>query len=349
MNLPTLPQDYKAQSFWARKEGTTGMIMLALLGVGGFFIAKEILPTILSVLDMGIAAIGKAITLTVLGVILFLLFHIVTNRKVHVLVASLFKSAMRKITQVFIEIDPIGIMKNYIDTLRGKQKDMDGAIEKLKGQTAVCKQRIQKNENIYDTSMGMAAEAKKREMAAAVTVNSRQAMRMERLNNETLKPMLTTMEVHLRALRKYREVTESVILDLTNEVDAREQEREMILASYSAMKAAKAILNGDQDQRELFDQAMEFVQKDYGMKMGEIENFMEMSKGFVDGLDLQNGVYEAEAYKRLQEWETKADSILLGDNKRLMLEQATMSSPVAAQVGREPVTINGEYEKFLTK
>jgi hypothetical protein len=69
----------------------------------------------------------------------------------------------------------------------------------------------------------------------------------------------------------------------------------------------------------------------------------------VDTLDLQNGVYEAEALKKLQAWEQKADSILLGDSKRLMLEQSAMNSPLNTSIGREPITIEAEYTKFLDK
>ena len=43
------------------------------------------------------------------------------------------------------------------------------------------------------------------------------------------------------------------------------------------------------------------VVEDFGMKMGEIDSFIENSKGFVEGLDMQNGVYEADAMKKLQE------------------------------------------------
>lgn len=347
--LPTIPDNFKLKSFWERPEGTTGMLTLGLLGLGGFFLLQAILPAILAFLGLAVAVVGKTILLVISCAVLAALLYVLTNKKFLTLCSYMFKSVMRKITSMFVEIDPIGIMKNYIDDLKDRQVDMDVAINKLNGQVKICQRAIATNEQKYEQAMATAAEAKKQEKAGAFQVHARQAGRLEKLNNASLIPMLKTMEVHLRALRKYREVTDTVILDLNNEVDARKQEREMILASHSAMRSAIRILNGDPDKKELFDQAMEYVVHDYGMKLGEIENFIETSKGFVEGLDLQNGVYEAEALKRLQEWETKADSILLGDGKRLLLEQATMNQPITANIGREPVTIEGDYTKFFER
>jgi hypothetical protein len=348
MSFPQLSDNSKVKSFWERPEGTTGMLTMAVLGVGGFFLAQALLPSIIAVLGMAITAVGQGIVLAGLCAVLAAVLYILTNKKFLTLCQYAFKSVMRKVTGLFVEIDPIGIMKNYIDDLRGRQEEMDSGIEKLNGQIKICEAKVRQNATGYEKAMATAKVAQEKDMKGQFTVNARQAGRLERLNNETLIPLLKTMEINLRALRKYREVTDTVILDLSNEVEARKIERDMILASHSVITAAKRIMNGDPDKKELFDQAMEFVVQDYGMKLGEIENFIETSKTFVEGLDLQNGVYEEEALKKMQQWEQKADSILLGDNKRLMLEQATTNTvPFSTSGQRVPVTIDGDYSKFL--
>jgi hypothetical protein len=344
MSIPTLSSpSTPTKSFWERPEGTTGMVTLAGLGVGGFFLVSAILPTLIAVLGMAITVVGQGIALTILGAILAGLIMVLTNKKFITLTSYMFKSVMRKVTGWFVELDPIGIMKNYIADLVSQQREMDVSIEKLSGQVRICKEKIAKNEKQYNQAMAMAKEAQIQQKQGAFTVNARQAGRLEALNNETLVPLLKTMELNLRALRKYREVTDTVILDIKNEVTTAIDRRESITASYSAIQSAKRIMNGGDDKRELFDQAMEFMVQDYGMKLGEIENFMDTSKGFVEGLDLQNGVFEAEALKKLQQWEQRADSLLLGDSKRLMLEQ-NLSTPDAVY---QPVTINSvDYSRF---
>jgi hypothetical protein len=232
--------------------------------------------------------------------------------------------------------------------MNDKRAVMGTTRDKLRGQLKVLEGKINQNATEYEKSMSMAKIAKDKGNTSALTVNSRQAIRMESLNKESLIPLKAQMEAHLRAANKYYEVTGTVIDDLTNEVSAQETRREMIMASSSVMKAAKAIMMGGSDERELFDQAMEYVVQDYGMKLGEIESFIENSKPFVDGLDMQNGVYEAEALKRLTEWEQKADSILLGNEKAKMLEHVNANSSVYASIGT-PAAGVVNYAELLNK
>lgn len=319
----------KTKSFWERPEGTTGMVALGL-GIGGLVLAG---PAILGFLTMLTAIVGQAITLAILGVALFILLNIVFNSKVQTLVRYMFKSAMRKITGLFIEIDPIGIMKNYVSDLTDKRETMAKSRDRLRGQITVLEREIKANNSAYESSMAQAKIAHEKGNTSVFSISSRQAGRLEKLNKESFEPLLAQMNVHLRALNKYYDVTGVVIEDLNNEVRAREKERKMMFESYSAMKAAKAILQGGTDERQLYDQAMEYVVEDYGMKLGEIESFIENSKGFVDGLDIQNGVYEADALAKLQEWEKSADSVLLGKEKAKMLEMSTATSVINTGIG----------------
>jgi hypothetical protein len=62
------------------------------------------------------------------------------------------------------------------------------------------------------------------------------------------------------------------------------------------------------------------------MKIGEIEDFVRLSDSFMSSVDLQNGVYESDALKMLEDWERNADSIVLGDSKRLLIENNSVPS-----------------------
>ena len=337
--------EFKPKSFWERPEGTTGMVAIGLAGLAGVFFLG---PALIKIFDNLITLIGQGFTIAALVGAAWVLYLVVSNKKLQTLVSYMFKSIMRKITGAFVEIDPIGIMKSYIEDLVKKRGTMEESIGKLRGQISVCEKQVNLNDSEYERQMATFKVAKDKNMSSAATVASRQAGRLERLNKESLKPLLLQMQVHLKALNKYYEVTGTVIDDLGNEVKAQEMQRKMIMESHSAMSTAKKILMGGTDQKELFDMAMESVVNDYGMKMGEIENFIENSKGFVEGLDLQNGVYEEQALKKLQEWENKADSILLGTGKQQMLEQNTMSSPLNHSIG-VPAAAQVDYSELIAR
>jgi hypothetical protein len=332
------------KSFWERPEGNTGMIVLAL-GATGLWFAKDALLSGVTTLR---SLVNETIFLTISGVALFLLLNIIFNPRVQNLVTYGFKSIMRLITQAFVEIDPIGIMRSYVDRMKDKREVMSTLRDKLKGQLRIIDQKIKDNSTGYDNAMKMVKVAKEQGKTAALTVQSRQAGRLEKLNAETYLPLKAQMEAHLRAANKYHEVTGIVIEDLENEVTAQSDRRKMMTASYGVMKAAKSIMSSGGTERELFDQAMEYVVEDYGMKLGEIEQFIENSQPFVDGLDMQNGMYEASALERLQAWEAKADGILLSpkDKQQLQLENAPTAAAFNFAIG-SPAAV--DYDALIRK
>lgn len=335
--------EFKPKTFWERPEGTMGM---AVIGLGALFATFVAGPYLIKVFDIAITLLGQGIAITVLGAILTALIMVLSNKKFQALMGYVFKSAMRKFTGAWIEIDPIGIMKSYIDDLTDKRETMNVSIGKLRGQISVCEKQVNQNDAEYNSEMTKFKIATEKKMGSAATVAGRQAMRLEKLNKTSLVPLLNQMKVHLKALMKYYEVTGTVIEDLGNEVKAQETQRKLIAESWSAMNTAKKILQGGTDQKEIFDQAMEYVVNDYGMKMGEIENFIENSKGFVEGLDLQNAVFDEEALKKLQEWEHKGDSILLGNEKVQMLEQTTAYHTIQHGIGA-PASV--DYAELINR
>ena len=114
--------------------------------------------------------------------------------------------------------------------------------------------------------------------------------------------------------------------DTKAEVDTRTREFNAIKASSNAVRSAMSIINGD-SKRQMFDQSMQYMADNIGERVGEMEHFMDISKGFMDGIDLQNGVFEADGLKMLEDWEKKSDCILLpGDEKQQLLSAANDSS-----------------------
>lgn len=106
--------------------------------------------------------------------------------------------------------------------------------------------------------------------------------------------------------------SEILLEDTKDQVRVKEQEYKAIKASNSAMKSAMSIIKGDPDKRAMFDQTMEHLADDVSNKMGEMEQFMEMSSDFMNSIDVQNGVFEEKGLKMLEEYEKKSTLLLMG-------------------------------------
>ncbi len=311
--LPQIPEGFKPKKFWERPEGTVGMITLVGLGILGFLALDKILPFVIRVLEntlytgLLIAAIAGLIA-------------IVTSRKFQLLVSNVFKSIMRKITSIFVTIDPIGIMKNYLSDMRSSFEKMSEQIQRLNGEIRSLDRYIQSNIQERDENLKIAKIARDQGKSNTFTVAARKAgRRVESI--QKLQDLSERMAKLLKILEKMREVSGTVIEDLADEIANREREWKALNAGYSAFKSATKILNQNGDQKELFNMAMEYTADQYGQKLGEIEEFMKMSNGVIEGVDLQNLLYQEDAFNMLEAWEKKSDSLLLTpQDKALLLE-----------------------------
>lgn len=291
------------KSFWQKPEGVTGFIFMAGIVIGGGYLLYKFLPYIVSILQNTVHAI---ILFVALGAILYVLF----DPKFRNLIWFIYKSIMRAITGLFVNIDPIGILETYIESLHKNLEEMDGHIAKLKGQIQKLKQIINTNQEEMKESLLMAEQAKKANNKDMVVINTRQYGRLEE-SNKRFNELLTKMEILYRVLSKMYDNSGYLIKDIENEVRIKKQEREAIRSGYSAMRRAMSIIKGDPDKKMMFDQAMDAIVDDISSKIGEMERFMEVSSTFIESIDLQNGVYEQKGMELLEKMEKEGISLLL--------------------------------------
>lgn len=306
--------EMKPKSFWNRPEGITGALVLGLLIFGGGYLLASSIYAVLAFLS---TTIGQAVMIVVLGTIIYMAL----DGKTRTLVSYMYKSLMRWITGLFVEIDPIGILKSYVDNLKGNLTKMNRQIAQLRGQMHKLKEMILNNKKEIDSNLSQASKAASVNKQAQVLLKSRKAGRLKE-SNMKLEDLYRKMEVLYRVLVKMYENSEILVEDIQDQVMVKEQERKAILASTNAMRSAMSVIKGDPDKKAMFDAALEAIADDVSNKVGEMERFMELSQNFMQSIDLQNGVFEEEGLKMLEKWEQESVSLLLGGEKETLLLQA---------------------------
>ena len=308
----------KPKSFWKKPEGITGLLFLAAL-IGGVGFLAVSLPWA-TIMANTLYMVG---TIAVLGVLIYM----VLDPKMRNLIFYAYKSVMRAITGMFVQIDPIGILKTYVEELQNNLRKMNKQISQLRAQMHKLKELIVKNEREIKNNLQIAGKAKETNKRNVMILKSRRAGRLKD-SNMRLEELYKKMEVLYRVLTKMYENSQILAEDIKDQVMVKEQERKAIHASHGAMKSAMSVINGDPDQRAMFDMAMENITEDVANKVGEMERFMEMSANFMDSVDLQNGVFEEEGMQMLEQWEKESTSLLLGEEKDQLLLQAQSDSEV---------------------
>ncbi|HMQ60985.1 MAG TPA: hypothetical protein PKE06_09965 [Flavilitoribacter sp.] len=316
--MDSLQNEMKPKSFWKRPEGMTGLIFLAgLAALAGYLVITLPWATIFA------NTLYLAGTLLALGAVVYLIL----DPKVRNLVWYMYKSVMRWLTGLFVQIDPIGILKSYVEDLKDNLRKMNKQIGQLRGQMHKLQEIIVNNKKEIQSNLALASKAKDANKQAVMVLKSRRAGRLKD-SNLRLEDLYRKMEVLYRVLTKMYENSQVLMEDIQDQVAVKEQERKIIHTSHSAMRSAMSVISGDPDKRAMFDMAMEAVAEDVASKVGEMERFMEMSSSFMDSIDLQNGIFEEEGMKMLEKWEKEGVSLLLGEEKNNLLTQANNDSDV---------------------
>ena len=325
------------KSFWQKPEGVTGMLVLLAVGYG-LFVA---LPFIITLLQNTIYA-------AILGLVLAGGVYVALDPKFRTLVSYMYKTAMRSITGAFINLDPVAILEVYIRDMQSSRTDMNEQIKNLRGQMQSLSQVIQKNAAEKEANFRRANKAQETGQKEHVFLATRKAGRLEK-SNMTLQTLHTKLEMLYRALAKMYETSGIVLEDTIDEVDVKKREQAALKAGSSAFRSAMKIISGDPDKKYMFDKAMETLVDDIGAKVGEMERFMEMSAKVIASVDLDNAVYEEEGFKMLEKWQNESTSILLGNQKDILIAQAQDSRQVLDLSAPIGVKKKNQYSAMLEK
>jgi phage shock protein A len=327
--MDNAPQQFTPKTFWQRPEGTTGMLFMGGILLGGGYLLYKILPTLIDLLQNTLYA-------GLLMGALALVIYMVLDPKVRGIFSYGYKAIMRWITGIFVQIDPIGILKSYIEDLQDNLVKMNKQISQLRGQMFKLKEVMTKNQQEIKNSLNLATRAKETDNQSMMVLKARRAGRLQD-SNMKYDDLYKKMEILYRVLTKMYENSEIMLEDIKDQVNVKEQERAAIHASHSAMKSAMNIIAGNSDKRYMFDMALEAIADDVSNKVGEMERFMEMSNGFMNSVDLQNGVFEEEGMALLDKWEKEGPSLLLPEKEKLLLYNNgidTSAAPTAPSSGR---------------
>ncbi len=327
------------KSFWQRPEGTVGKIVLVLATLAAGYGFYLILPALITLA-------ANTLTLALLVGALLLFLYLVTNHRVLTLGKLIFQSIMRYLTGLFIELDPIGILKNYIAEMKKNLAVMDNQLGNLNGSIRTLQNQIDANQKEAEHSMALANQADKKMAAGGLTpldqqqymaakvTNQRHAASLLNIN-KSLTDLRDKLQVLYNQLIRWRATAEFQVTDKENRVSEEEMRRKALKKAYSVFQAAKKIFAGDPVANQIYDQTLEYLADDAGQMLGEMEDFNRLANKLMTNMDLETGAVNDEAIKQLSEFQAKL--------------QPTAATPAAAtgQSAAVPATSKDDYSDLM--
>jgi len=307
--------DHSKRSYWSKPEGITSLLFLGGLGAFGLYYWNKLAAFLIDVTQN---TLYLGFLLAVLAVLVFLF----TSKDVRTAVFFLFKTLMRKITGLIIKLDPIAIMKIYIDDLKEKREKMQGQINILAGQLVKLNKKITENNEEIKQKFAEANKASQmtdrpgmKETASLATIEGAGLQEM----NEKLFPLQRNMKTILEFMEKVNKSADYIIKETEIKVKLKEAEYRIVKESSNALRTAVSIFKGNPDKKFYFDESMEYIQDDMSLKLGEMKRAMDLSLDFINGVDVQNGILSDKGQAMLEAYNK-------GDFKLIQLDSPGPSS-----------------------
>lgn len=329
-NLPyggdSNPRDLK--SIWSKPEGKATLLVLGGLGCVLFYYWGLILPFLIMTLQN---TLYFGFLLGILGLLVFLF----TNRQFRTMIWYLWKTLMRGLAGIIIQIDPIAILKSYISDLEKKQDEMNGKITELAGSKEKLWAKIQKNNEEAEDHLRKAAKAKEMDKMDAAQLNAMRAGGLKSMN-EKLLPLHANMQRLHEFLEKAYKAADFVIKQAKIQVELKEAEYDAIKSSSQALRSAMTIFKGDPDKRAMFEQSLEYIQDDMAKKVAEMKRIVDLSTEFIDNADIESGVNYDKGMALLDEYLQGQKLSILQAGPDFGTPSLSASQPARASLPQSP-------------
>jgi hypothetical protein len=311
------------KSFWKRPEGKVGLIPPIALGALAIYFWGEIVPFLVNAADNTLHLV-----LTVIAIVA--IFWILADKNFRNFIFYFYKSAMRLLTSMFVEIDPIGILKTYKSRLVEKLGEMDSALSDIKAERVTLERKMKENQSAYEHSMSLVDAAHKANDQRTLALESKQVGRLEK-RLERQKAYYERIMFVVNVLTRYRQVSEDTITDMGRDIEDKELERQESRAYKKGMAAAFGILRGLPDEKEMYDMSCETLERQYSQAIGEVEHFMDITKDIISKANLEDSAATDAALAKLEAWRSKDGNVAIGKtSKASIIDSATKGLPAPA-------------------
>ncbi|MCL1938124.1 MAG: PspA/IM30 family protein [Candidatus Azobacteroides sp.] len=270
------------KSMWEQPGGKLGMVVCAGLIVGGIIFLYKILPFLIKLAEN---TLYFGLLLGVIGLITFLCF----DKKFRRVVSVGYFILMRKITSLFVNIDPIAIIERRLGMMEKSIQKMNESMGRLLGQIRKLEGSINSKKEEMEKLLQRAQVYRAKGNRDAAVIDERQIARLEKYINKLL-GLLQDSKRWYESLDKLSQMAKLTVLDTRNEVNMQKEEYEMAKQQHKIFRSVMSIMEGDPDELALFNEALEAMRADIENKLGEMERVISSTGGLIDQFEADNDV-----------------------------------------------------------
>ena len=282
-------------SKWKQPGGTLAKLVAVASVIGGGVLLYNLLPSL-------IALASNIITLSMLVGAFTILVILVSNKKFRDMFSNLYFLAMRRLTGMVIDIDPVNILRKKIDVMKKKMEEMKSSIITLTKMKYRTERKLEEKKILMEGSLKRAVEFKKIGKLYEANMEATQANLNRRIIN-TYTERLEGLKNWIKIINKLYEYADYTVRKTEMEVEYKTEEFEAIREQHKAFATFKSIVNGSPEEMEDFTRAMESMNNDMDGKLAEIDYYINNTRSLMNSVDIEKAVLSNEASELIEKYE----------------------------------------------
>lgn len=298
--------ELKGKSPWEKPGGTLAKVTLVAMIAGAGYALYKFLPDL-------IALTQNLLTLTALVGVLALIFFLIMNDTSRNFFKNLYFVIMRKLTGLIVEIDPIAIVKGKIKDMKNRLVKIEEGITKMRGIHVKNEKALEANKRDLEESLKKLQILQKQNKMEESGLLQRhisqldESVKKRTLNFEKSKQMIDI-------LTKVKKSAEIKVKYTEEEIKLKEEDYELMKANHKALSSIKSLINPQTD--DAFDMAMEKMDTDITLYIGEMDEFLE--SGVIDDINLDNALSSVKSQAILDKYNKGGFDAILGEHKEAL-------------------------------
>lgn len=299
-------KELSGKSPWEKPGGTLAKVTLVAMIAGAGYALYKFLPDL-------IALTQNLLTLTALVGVLALIFFLIMNDTSRNFFKNLYFVIMRKLTGLIVEIDPIAIVKGKIKDMKNRLVKIEEGITKMRGIHVKNEKALEANKRDLEESLKKLQILQKQNKMEESGLLQRhisqldESVKKRTLNFEKSKQMIDI-------LTKVKKSAEIKVKYTEEEIKLKEEDYELMKANHKALSSIKSLINPQTD--DAFDMAMEKMDTDITLYIGEMDEFLE--SGVIDDINLDNALSSVKSQAILDKYNKGGFDAILGEHKEAL-------------------------------
>lgn len=271
-------------SFFERLKTPEGIFTLLLIigaVVLGLKFMDVIVPWLIQLAENTIYLIGLCLVIAFFA-------YLCVSKEAHLIMWRLYQRVIRGVWGLIISSDPIGMMKDHIADMHKEKAKFDQQRDNL----GAVKERLDRDVKTNEAAMAndlrvgkKAAELGDRKNAGLASLRAGEY----KSTNDKLIPLRNAIEKLYLFLDRASDAADTTIQQMEFKVGMMQKEYESITAGRNALASAMRIFKGDDEKQAIFNQSVDFLERDMSKKVAEMRRIVKFSEGIITQSELQQG------------------------------------------------------------